>query len=127
MNISPITYVENKNCNTPPTLLVHARSDDQVLYSNAVRLKTALDFTSVPHRLITPTGTANNHLLCREVYSNTELILFKDKSWVTEVKKVDGGVFVKNKESSPQSGGVLNLKGIKGDEIKSVILKFDLK
>jgi len=54
-------------------------SDDQVPYSNAVRLKTALDFTSVPHKLITPVGSANNHLLGGEIYSITKPVLFKDQ------------------------------------------------
>jgi acetyl esterase/lipase len=86
MNISPIAYV-NKNGKVPPTLLVHARGDDQVPYSNAVRLKTALDFTSVPHKLITPSGSANNHMLGGEAFSSSMPTFYKDQIWVTEAKK----------------------------------------
>ena len=86
MSISPITYAENKHVNIPPTLLVHARRDNQVLYSNTVRLKTALDFTSMSHKLITPGGSANNHLLGGEIYSTIEPILYKNQIWVAEAR-----------------------------------------
>jgi len=86
-DISPITYVNNKTSIVPPTLLVHARNDDQVPYSNAVKLKTALEFTSVPHKLITATGKANSHMLGGEVYSITGPVFFDDQSWVVEAKR----------------------------------------
>jgi acetyl esterase/lipase len=87
MNVSPITYINKKTGRVPPTLLVHARSDDQVPYSNALKLKAALDLTSVPHKLITPTGSANSHMLGGEVYSSTGPVFFNDQIWVTEAKK----------------------------------------
>jgi len=87
MNISPIKYVNAKTGKVPPTLLVHARGDDQVPYSNAVRLKTALDFTSVPHKLITPTGSGNSHMLDGEIYASTGPVFFKGQAWVAEAKK----------------------------------------
>jgi len=87
MNVSPIAYVNNKIRKVPPTLLVHARGDDQVPYSNALRLKAALDYASVPNKLITPTGEGNSHMLGGEVYSDTGPIFFKDQKWVNEARK----------------------------------------
>ena len=87
MDISPIAYVSNKTRKVPPTLLIHARGDDQVPYSNAVKLKTALDFTSVPHKLITPTGSANSHMLGGNVYTTKGPIFFDDQKWVAEARR----------------------------------------
>ena len=86
-DISPVMYV-NKMEKIPPTLLVHARADNQVPYSNAVRLNTALDNTSVPHQLITATGGADNHMLGRAVFADTAPpFLYEDQIWVAEAKK----------------------------------------
>jgi acetyl esterase/lipase len=87
MDISPITYIKNKTSKVPPTLLVHARGDDQVPYSNALKLKTTLDFTTVPHKLITATGDGNSHMLGGEVYTSTGPIFFENQKWVAEAKK----------------------------------------
>jgi len=87
MSVSPIAYVNEKTGGVPPTLLVHARGDDQVPYSNALRLKAALDYASVPNRLITPIGNGNSHMLGGEVYSDTEPIFFKDQNWVTDARR----------------------------------------
>ena len=87
MSVSPIAYVNNKTGKVPPTLLVHARGDDQVPYSNALRLKAALDSASVPNKLITPFGNGNSHMLGGEVYSNTGPIFFENQKWVVEAKK----------------------------------------
>jgi fermentation-respiration switch protein FrsA (DUF1100 family) len=71
----------------PPTLLVHGRNDNQVPYSNAVKLKTALDGTSAPHALITPTGSGSNHLLGGIAVSPDEPIWYVNQTWVDEAKK----------------------------------------
>jgi len=81
--ISPIDYI-SKNKQIPPTLLVHAKSDNQVPYSNAIRLNNALDNTSVPHKLITPESNGDNHLLGGEVLSNKSPIFFRNQKWVNE-------------------------------------------
>jgi len=86
MDISPITYVKKTGV-VPATLLVHARDDDQVPYSNAIRLKIALDSTSVPHKLITPIGSANNHILGGVAFADKMPILYKNQNWVTEAIK----------------------------------------
>ena len=86
LEISPITYV-SKNRLIPPTLIVHARSDNQVPYSNAIKLREALENNSISHKLITPTGSGNNHMLGGEVISNNSPIDFKNQSWVNETKK----------------------------------------
>ena len=87
MHISPIAYVFNQTGGIPPTLLVHAQSDNQVPYSNAVRLKTALEYASVPHKLITPSGNADNHMLGGYTCAEFEPILYGNLFWVYEVKK----------------------------------------
>jgi hypothetical protein len=46
-----------------------------------------LDFTSVPHKLITAAGSENNHMLGGEVFSDIEPVLFKDQIWLSEAKK----------------------------------------
>lgn len=86
MNISPITYVSDKNI-VPPTLIVHAKNDDQVPYSNAVRLNSALDNTSVSHKLITPTGTADSHMLGGKLYIQNSPFFFENESWLFEAEK----------------------------------------
>ena len=86
MEISPIMHV-SKIGKTPPTLLVHARSDNQVPYSNAVRLKAVLDYTSVPHTLLTPTDSGDSHMLGGEVFADNTPIVFKNQNWVSEAKR----------------------------------------
>jgi acetyl esterase/lipase len=86
MDISPISYV-SKTRKIPSTLLIHARNDDQVPYSNSVRLKTALDCASIPHALITPTGDGNSHMLGGELFASDSPILFKNQIWVSETKE----------------------------------------
>jgi len=84
MEISPIAYVSN---DIPPTLLVHARNDDQVPFSNAIRLKTMLERTSVPHKLITPEGSGDNHMLGGKILAENKPIIFTAQSWVKEAKE----------------------------------------
>jgi acetyl esterase/lipase len=84
--ISPITYV-SKTGKLPPTLIVHARSDNQVPYSNAVKLDIALSQASVSHKLITPAGKGNNHMLGGEIFTDSSPILFGNQSWVYETRK----------------------------------------
>jgi acetyl esterase/lipase len=86
MEISPIQYV-NQAERIPPTLLIHARGDDQVPYSNALRLNKALDHASVPHKLITPIGNDDDHMLGGESYSEFSPTLYKAQGWVTEAKE----------------------------------------
>jgi acetyl esterase/lipase len=86
--ISPVTYV-NTHDTLPPTLLVHGQDDHIVPYSNSVRLKASLDTTSVPHNIITPAGSGNNHMLGGEppwTYSVVP-IRYKDQPWVKEAKE----------------------------------------
>ena len=92
--MSPLVYVFGKGP-IPPTLLVHAPSDNQVPYSNATRLKNALDRMSIPHALITTTGKEDNHMLGGE--EGVRRWYCEDRVWVTETKKwlegyLDGGV-----------------------------------
>ncbi|MCL2244198.1 MAG: hypothetical protein FWC03_06990 [Treponema sp.] len=68
-------------------MLVHARSDNQVPYSNALRLKASLDKALIPNKLITTTGFADSHMLGGEVYSDNTPILFNNQNWVAEAKK----------------------------------------
>ena len=86
LEISPINYVP-KRSNIPPTLLVHARSDNQVPYSNAIRLKMALDHASVPNKLITPTGSANSHMLGGVVYADNSPLFIRNQRWVREMQE----------------------------------------
>ena len=86
MEGSPISYV-SKARGIPPTLLVHARSDNQVPYSNAVRLKTELDRASIPNKLITPTGNANSHMLGGVVYAANSPFIFENQAWVNEARE----------------------------------------
>jgi acetyl esterase/lipase len=85
-DISPITYIL-KTRKLPPTLIVHARSDNQVQYSNAVKLNFALSQASVSHKLITPAGKGNNHMLGGEFLTDNSPISFGAQSWVSETKK----------------------------------------
>ena len=84
-DISPVKYVSNMR-RLPPTLLVHALDDDQVPYSNPVRLKTLLDDTSTPHKLITPGGNADSHMLGGIVFSENSPFVFQNQDWVNEAK-----------------------------------------
>ena len=86
INISPIAYVK-KTETVPSTLLVHSQKDDQVPYSNAVRLNAILDNSSVSHKLITATGKEDNHVLGGAVFNSPLSKLMKEKRWVTESKK----------------------------------------
>ena len=85
-DISPITYV-SQNSKIPPTLLIHARNDDQVPYSNSVRLKSALHRYSIPGKLITPSGNADSHMLGGTILTENSPIYFGDQKWVKEAKK----------------------------------------
>jgi acetyl esterase/lipase len=84
--ISPIIYI-SKEKRIPPTLLVHARADDQVPYSNSIRLKRKLDLFGVPNKLITPAGTANSHMLGGEIDSYDAPLIFENQTWVNEANK----------------------------------------
>jgi hypothetical protein len=58
--------------------------DDRIVpYSNSVRLNTLLDNTYVPHKLITVTGSGNNHMLGGESGSTDSVkpIKYKAQSW----------------------------------------------
>jgi hypothetical protein len=46
-----------------------------------------LDGTSTPHKLITPAGDANSHMLGGEVFPGIEPIIFMNQPWITEAKK----------------------------------------
>ena len=83
--ISPVSYV-SKTRKLPATLLVHARDDNQVPYSNALRLSALLDDTPTPHKLITPAGIANDHMLGGIVFEDKSPFIFKDQAWVNEAK-----------------------------------------
>ena len=85
LEISPITYI-SKAKNIPPTLMIHGRADNQVPYSNAVRLKNALNLASIPHKLITTHFSANDHMLGGNIYSLINPILFGNQKWVIEAK-----------------------------------------
>jgi len=91
-DISPVTYVyetlrKPASQNFPATLLIHARGDDQVPYSNPVRLMKLLDETSAPHKLITPEGIANDHMLGGVVFADNTPFVFKNQAWVGEAMK----------------------------------------
>ena len=85
IKISPIMYISKSK--TPPTLMVHARSDNQVPYSNSLRLKMTLDRFSVPNKLITPTGIGDNHNLGGIAFTSTSRLILEDQIWVDEAKK----------------------------------------
>jgi len=86
MEMSPIAHVP-KDGKIPPTLLVHARNDDQVPYSNVIRLKTILEKVSVPHKLITPEGSGDSHMLGGTVDADNTPIIFNNQAWVKEAKE----------------------------------------
>jgi prolyl oligopeptidase PreP (S9A serine peptidase family) len=86
MEISPIARV-SKDVKIPPTLLVHARNDDQVPYSNAIRLKAILEKNYVPHKMITPGGSGDSHMLGGTVYNDNAPIIFNNQAWVNEAKE----------------------------------------
>jgi fermentation-respiration switch protein FrsA (DUF1100 family) len=86
LEISPIMHV-SKDGKTPPTLLVHARNDDQVPYSNVIRMKVVLENACVPHKLITSGGSGDNHMLGGTVYKDNEPITFIGQTWVKEAKE----------------------------------------
>jgi len=86
-DISPLTYAVRRE-SLPPTLLVHAPGDNQVPYSNAVNLNAALDRASVPHKLITPDGYGNDHMLGMNFHTGQiEMGGFRDHRWVNEAKE----------------------------------------
>jgi fermentation-respiration switch protein FrsA (DUF1100 family) len=84
--ISPITYVSRAE-QIPPTLLVHALGDNHVPYSNAIRLNNALNGTSVPHKLMKPVGSANNHMLGGEFYTPSMPTIYRGQAWLTQAKR----------------------------------------
>jgi acetyl esterase/lipase len=86
-DISPIKYVNNTD-KLPSTLLVHGMNDSIVPYSNSSRLNSALDNTSIPHKLITPTGTGDNHMLGGEsnMTNSVEPITYRNQPWVNEAR-----------------------------------------
>jgi acetyl esterase/lipase len=86
--ISPIMYI-NADEKIPPTLLVHGRDDKIVPYSNSSKLNMALDGTSIPHKLITVTGSGNNHMLGGEPTrtDSTKPIEYEDQAWIHEAKE----------------------------------------
>ena len=86
MDISPISFV-HKSSYIPPTLLIHARDDDQVPYSNSIRLNTILDGTSIPHKLLTPDKKGNSHMLGGEINAYNSPINFGNQVWVKETEK----------------------------------------
>jgi acetyl esterase/lipase len=86
MEVSPISYVSG-NRRIPPTLMVHARSDDQVPYSNARRLKKELDCASIPNKLITPSGSANSHMLGGVLYKENSPFVLENQIWVNEARE----------------------------------------
>jgi len=86
LEISPIHYVSNTR-KVPPTLLVHARNDIQVPYSNVIKLKTLLDEALIPNKLITPIGNANDHMLGGELHTSNTPVIYKNQPWVNEAKK----------------------------------------
>jgi acetyl esterase/lipase len=81
--ISPVMYVYPKAA-LPPILLVHGRHDNQVPYSNSVRLNNALDKTSIPHKLITLSGSSGDHMLGGKALHADMPILYSDQAWVKE-------------------------------------------
>jgi acetyl esterase/lipase len=85
--ISPIMYVYETG-KLPPTLLVHGLDDRIVPYSNSIKLNAALDNTSVPHKLITATGTGNNHMLGGKPDGSVSVkpIKYKKQAWINEAK-----------------------------------------
>ncbi|GHU86081.1 hypothetical protein FACS189473_5340 [Spirochaetia bacterium] len=85
--ISPVMYVDTPNA-LPPTLLVHGQDDRIVPYSNSARLNAALDAASVPHTLISPAGSGNNHMLGGEpIWTNSvDPITYTGQAWVNEAK-----------------------------------------
>jgi acetyl esterase/lipase len=86
--ISPIMYI-NKTDKIPPTLLVHGTNDIIVPYSNSERLNMALDNTSIEHKLITVTGSGDNHMLGGEPNRTDSVwpITYKDQVWINEAKE----------------------------------------
>jgi acetyl esterase/lipase len=82
--ISPIMYAYGPG-EIPPTLLVHGPADRIVPYSNSKKLIDALNNT-VPHKLITVTGSGNNHMLGGEPNGTASLqpIKYKDQAWIDE-------------------------------------------
>jgi len=92
-DISPVMYV-SKNAVLPPTLLVHGRRDNQVPYSNAIRLNNALDSTSIPHKLITLSGSNGDHMLGGKVLLADTPTLYTDQAWVMEAIEWIAGFLV---------------------------------
>jgi acetyl esterase/lipase len=87
--ISPIKYIDNNAARIPPTLLVHGTDDRIVPYSNSLRLNSALDNTSVMHKLITVTGSGNNHMLGGEPNRTDSVkpIEYQNQTWIHETKE----------------------------------------
>jgi dipeptidyl aminopeptidase/acylaminoacyl peptidase len=86
VDISPVMCVNTKFGKVPPTLLVHGQGDNQVPYSNALRLKAVLDYMSVPNKLILTTGNEDNHMLGGDFLPDIEQVIFKSQTWLSEAK-----------------------------------------
>jgi acetyl esterase/lipase len=84
-SLSPIWYTLKKP--VPATVLVHARNDIWVPYSNSVRLNTILNNSAAAHILLTPVLASNDHML-GGVTSDERLepITYAGQQWVDEVK-----------------------------------------
>jgi acetyl esterase/lipase len=86
--ISPINYAY-KNKQIPPTLLVHGLNDTIVPYSNSIKLNNVLNSISVPHKLITVTGSGDNHMLGGKSNRTDSIkpIRYKNQLWIDELKE----------------------------------------
>ena len=67
--------------------MVCRKNDNQVPYSNSVRLNAELNRTTVPHKLITPIGSGSNHMLGGLVVSLDGPTLYSNQNWVKEAKE----------------------------------------
>jgi acetyl esterase/lipase len=86
MSISPINYISNAG-KIPPTLLIYAKGDNQVPYSNVQRLKSVFESASSYYRLITPAGSGDNHMLGGIILKSGEPVLYNNQTWVVEAKE----------------------------------------
>lgn len=70
-------------------MLVHGLDDRIVPYSNSLKLNAVLDGTSTPHKLITVTGSGNNHMLggTSGDTSSVKPITYKKQPWIDEAKE----------------------------------------
>jgi dipeptidyl aminopeptidase/acylaminoacyl peptidase len=77
------------NENVPPTLLVHGTDDRCVPYSNSIKLQAVLDKYSISNKLITTSGTGNNHMLGGKPNRTDAVkpITYKNETWVNDAKE----------------------------------------